>query len=89
VLGAPRGRKRDRAFARRCQMVFQDPYGSLHPRKTVDDALAEPLAIHGIGDRANRVLAMLAAVGLDAASASASRTSCRAGSASAWPSPGR
>jgi ABC-type dipeptide/oligopeptide/nickel transport system ATPase subunit len=65
VLGAPRGRKRDRAFARTCQMVFQDPYGSLHPRKTVDDALAEPLAIHGIGNRANRVEEMLAAVGLD------------------------
>jgi len=65
VLGAPRAHRRDRDFARRCQMVFQDPYGSLHPRKTVDDTLAEPLAIHGIGDRADRVERMLAAVGLD------------------------
>jgi len=35
-------------------MVFQDPYGSLHPRQTVDRILAEPLAIHGIGDGAER-----------------------------------
>ena len=39
-----------KAFRRRVQMVFQDPYGSLHPRQTVERQLAEPLAIHGIGD---------------------------------------
>ena len=39
----------------RVQMVFQDPYGSLHPRQTVDATLREPLAIHGIGDRDARV----------------------------------
>jgi ABC-type dipeptide/oligopeptide/nickel transport system ATPase subunit len=51
-------------LARQVQMVFQDPYGSLHPRRTVDDTLAEPLAIHGIKGRDARVLAMLDAVGL-------------------------
>jgi ABC-type dipeptide/oligopeptide/nickel transport system ATPase subunit len=51
-------------LARQVQMVFQDPYGSLHPRRTIDDTLAEPLAIHGIGGRDARVLAMLDAVGL-------------------------
>ena len=55
VLGKPRGHAPDRAFAKACQMVFQDPYGSLHPRKTVDDCLAEPLAVHGIGGRDTRV----------------------------------
>ncbi len=65
VLGQARGHRPDRNFARVCQMVFQDPYGSLHPRKTVDDTLAEPLAIHGIGEHADRVVDMLAAVGLD------------------------
>ena len=65
VLGEPRGHGIDRAFAERCQMVFQDPYGSLHPRKTVDATLSEPLAIHGIGNRDARVSEMLAAVGLD------------------------
>jgi len=65
VLGEARGHGVDRGFARRCQMVFQDPYGSLHPRKTVDDVLSEPLAVHGIGNRGARVAEMLAAVGLD------------------------
>lgn len=65
VEGKPRGHSPDRTFAETCQMVFQDPYGSLHPRKTIDTCLAEPLAIHGIGGRDGRVKNMLAAVGLD------------------------
>ena len=51
-------------FRRLVQMVFQDPYGSLHPRQTVDRILAEPLAIHGIGDVEARIEAALDAVGL-------------------------
>ncbi len=65
VLGNDRSHGVDRDFVRVCQMVFQDPYGSLHPRKTVDASLGEPLAIHGIGNRGDRVEAMLEAVGLD------------------------
>lgn len=65
VLGQPRSHDVDRSFATRCQMVFQDPYGSLHPRKTVDAVLSEPLQVHGIGNRDTRVAEMLAAVGLD------------------------
>jgi ABC-type dipeptide/oligopeptide/nickel transport system ATPase subunit len=65
ILGRPRGHGVDAGFVRTCQMVFQDPYGSLHPRKTVDATLAEPLAIHGIGNRGERVEEMLRAVGLD------------------------
>jgi ABC-type dipeptide/oligopeptide/nickel transport system ATPase subunit len=64
LAGVTLGRRRDPALARRVQMVFQDPYGSLHPRRTVDDTLAEPLAIHGLDGRDTRVLAMLDAVGL-------------------------
>ena len=45
-------------------MVFQDPYASLHPRHTVDRALAEPLAIHGFADREDRIVAALQDVGL-------------------------
>ena len=80
----------DRAFARACQMVFQDPYGSLHPRKTVDATLSEPLAIHGIGDRdaAGRRRRWRRS-GSTGASASAFRTSSPAASASAWRSPAR
>jgi oligopeptide transport system ATP-binding protein len=57
-----------RALRRRMQIVFQDPYGSLNPRMTVRQTLAEPLAIHRIVGRAQverRVLALLEEVGLD------------------------
>ncbi len=51
-------------FRRLVQMVFQDPYGSLHPRQTVDRILAEPLAIHGIGDAEARIERALVEVGM-------------------------
>jgi peptide/nickel transport system ATP-binding protein len=56
-----------RAWRRRFQMVFQDPFGSLDPRQRVDAVLAEPLAIHSRLDRAGRaarVAELLAMVGL-------------------------
>ena len=62
--GVPLAPKRDKAFFRRVQMVFQDPYGSLHPRQTVDRALAEPLAIHGLDNGDRRIADALAAVAL-------------------------
>lgn len=65
LLGKPGGHRPNRALAQQCQMVFQDPYGSLHPRKTVNAALSEPLAIHGLADRDDRVEQALRDVGLD------------------------
>ena len=65
VDGADRSAMGQRAFARHCQMVFQDPYGSLHPRRTVDATLSEPLKVHGIGDRDDRVIEAMRSVGLD------------------------
>jgi peptide/nickel transport system ATP-binding protein len=56
--------QRTRSFYRRVQMVFQDPYGSLHPRHTVNTTLGEPLAIHGIGDADARIARVLTEVGL-------------------------
>ena len=55
---------RDKAFYRQVQMVFQDPYGSLHPRQTVDRLLQEPLAVHGVADAERRILRALDEVGL-------------------------
>ena len=55
-----------KSFRRQVQMVFQDPYGSLHPRQTVDRLLAEPLAIHGVGDAEARIERALEEVGLGA-----------------------
>jgi len=55
---------RGRAFRREVQMVFQDPYGSLHPRQTVDRLLQEPLAIHGFADGEQRIQRALDEVGL-------------------------
>ncbi len=57
-----------RAFRRKAQLVFQDPYASLNPRMTVADILAEPLALHGIvpaAQRRERVAALLEQVGLE------------------------
>jgi len=54
-------------LARTVQMVFQDPYASLNPRQTVRRTLADPLRLHGIGNRTeieHRVADMLAKVGL-------------------------
>ncbi|MDE1992890.1 MAG: ABC transporter ATP-binding protein [Rhizobiaceae bacterium] len=56
--------KRDKAFYRQVQMVFQDPYGSLHPRQTIDRLLLEPLVIHGISDSEKRIARALDEVGL-------------------------
>ena len=64
VGGDEIGPKRDKSFFRRVQMVFQDPYGSLHPRQTADRALSEPLLVHGIGDIEGRILRALAEVAL-------------------------
>jgi oligopeptide transport system ATP-binding protein len=57
-----------RALRRRMQMVFQDPYGSLDPRMTVGDAVAEGLEIHRLAqgaERTQRVQALLDEVGLE------------------------
>ncbi len=57
-----------RALRRRLQIIFQDPIASLNPRRRVGDIVAEPLVIHGLGNRAlreARVRDVLTAIGLD------------------------
>jgi peptide/nickel transport system ATP-binding protein len=50
------------------QMVFQDPYSSLNPRLSVSEIVGEPLLVHKIAGRPERVRALLQSVGLDPAS---------------------
>jgi oligopeptide transport system ATP-binding protein len=60
-------------FRRKAQMIFQDPVGSLNPRMTVGNILAEPLRIHKLcankNEERDRVAELLRAVGLDPAHA--------------------
>lgn len=67
IDGTPLAHGISRERCRRVQMVFQDPYGSLHPRHTVGDILEEPLQIQGFSDRDRRINAMLDKVGLNRA----------------------
>ena len=61
------GRSEISEFRSRVQMIFQDPYESMNPRRTVFDTVAEPLAVQKIGtipEREERVLDLLRLVGL-------------------------
>jgi len=57
-----------RQHRKRFQIIFQDPYGSLNPRKTIESTIMEPMDVHGIGadydERRVLVLDLLSKVGL-------------------------
>ena len=59
-----------KAIRREVQMIFQDPYSSLNPRKTIGSIIAEPFAIHGLlrekGERGREVQRLMETVGLNA-----------------------
>lgn len=58
-----------KAFRKKAQMVFQDPYSSLNPRLTVADIVAEPIDIHGLcktkKEREERIAELLNTVGIN------------------------
>jgi peptide/nickel transport system ATP-binding protein/oligopeptide transport system ATP-binding protein len=58
-----------KALRREMQIIFQDPYSSLNPRKTVGSIIAQPFAIHGMltgdGERKQRVQELMDRVGLN------------------------
>ncbi|MGC6387128.1 ABC transporter ATP-binding protein [Ewingella sp. S1.OA.A_B6] len=67
IGGEPQLPVRQKRFYRRVQMVFQDPYGSLHPRQTIDRILSEPLTVHGFLNIEKRIADALTEVGLSQA----------------------
>ena len=66
-LGELRGEEL-RRIRREMQIIFQDPYGSLNPRLTIESALIEPMEVHGIGasrrERRDMAVQLLSEVGL-------------------------
>ena len=65
------GQRALRAYRRRVQIIFQDPYETLNPKQTIHDFVVEPLVVNGIGSAAERetkVVAALEAAGLRPAS---------------------
>ncbi len=66
IVGLPHAEMQ--TLRREMQIIFQDPYASLNPRLSVRSIIAEPLKIHGIGDKTeqrDRVADLLQKVGLD------------------------
>ena len=64
IDGEVQGGRKGIEFYKKLQMVFQDPYASLHPRHTVDQALTEPLQIHKLDKIEKRIRTTLKSVGL-------------------------
>ena len=72
-------------YAKKAQIIFQDPYASLDPRMTVSSIIEEGMVIHGMYDakrRQERVYELLELVGLNKSTPTASRMSSPAASAS-------
>lgn len=71
IKGEPVKTPRGKAFSALVQMVFQDPYASLNPRRTVGDIVADPLKINKVGTEdeiGERVRELFVTVGLDPSS---------------------
>jgi peptide/nickel transport system ATP-binding protein len=66
VNGIRQTQHRPKSFYRTVQMVFQDPYSSLHPRHTIDRTLSEPISIFGLDRAEERIRSALERVGLRA-----------------------
>jgi len=60
----PRTRSGLKAYRRRAQLILQDPMGSLNPRMTVYESVAEGLRVHGVADEESRVADALSRVGM-------------------------
>ena len=63
-----KGHPHEKQFRKSMQIIFQDPYASLNPRLTIEQALVEPMIVHNLGsskrERIKRVIDLLEEVGL-------------------------
>ena len=92
VEGKEIGGQDRRLLSRRIQPIFQDPYSSLNPRKSIEDIIALPLVVHGIGAAPrvrNRFPGCSISSGFRSACAGGMQISFPAASANASRSPGR
>ena len=82
-------RRERKDLCKQMQIVFQDPYSSIDPNKTIGWLIEEPLKIHGIGktkqERDEKVSQVLKAVGLDESYRTRWPNELSGGSASVWP----
>jgi peptide/nickel transport system ATP-binding protein len=63
-----KGKKKQLAYRKKVQMIFQDPFGSLNPTHTIQSILRRPFLIHGLADRKNvaeKIENVLSQVGMD------------------------
>ena len=79
LFGQPIAGRLDRALRKRCQIIFQNPYGALNPRLSIATTMQEPLQLLGLSSPGNRerIESVFSELGLDRNCSPAIRMNCR------------